>query len=63
MLDEALAPLRREPDVQVVNLMAPLAAECAADPNEIKVVVDRRGDALYFRGGRCRGARTRRSRR
>jgi 3-deoxy-manno-octulosonate cytidylyltransferase (CMP-KDO synthetase) len=48
MLDEALAPLRREPDVQVVNLMAPLDAECAADPNEIKVVVDRRGDALYF---------------
>jgi len=48
MLDEALAPLRHEPDVQVVNLMAPLAAECAADPNEIKVVVDRRGDALYL---------------
>jgi 3-deoxy-manno-octulosonate cytidylyltransferase (CMP-KDO synthetase) len=48
MLDEALLPLRREPEVQVVNLMARLDAGRAADPNEIKVVVDRRGDALYF---------------
>jgi 3-deoxy-manno-octulosonate cytidylyltransferase (CMP-KDO synthetase) len=52
MLDEALAPLRQEPEVQVVNLMAPLDAAAAADPNEIKVVVDRRGDALYFSRGR-----------
>jgi 3-deoxy-manno-octulosonate cytidylyltransferase (CMP-KDO synthetase) len=52
MLDEALAPLRHEPDVQVVNLMAPLDADAAADPNEVKVVVDRRGDALYFSRGR-----------
>jgi 3-deoxy-manno-octulosonate cytidylyltransferase (CMP-KDO synthetase) len=36
MLDEALA----------------LGAIAAADPNEIKVVVDRRGDALYFSRGR-----------
>lgn len=48
MLDEALVPLQQDPDVQVVNLMAPLDADAAADPNEIKVVVDRRGDALYF---------------
>ena len=52
MLDEALAPLWREAEVQVVNLMAPLGADAAADPNEIKVVVDRRGDALYFSRGR-----------
>lgn len=51
MLDEALAPLRREAEVQVVNLMAPLGADAVADPNEIKVVVDRRGDALYFSRG------------
>jgi 3-deoxy-manno-octulosonate cytidylyltransferase (CMP-KDO synthetase) len=48
MLDQALAPLRHEPDVQVVNLMAPLDAGRVADPNEVKVVVDCRDNALYF---------------
>jgi 3-deoxy-manno-octulosonate cytidylyltransferase (CMP-KDO synthetase) len=48
MIDEALAPLASDPSVPVANLMAPLDADAAADPNEIKVVVDRRGDALYF---------------
>jgi 3-deoxy-manno-octulosonate cytidylyltransferase (CMP-KDO synthetase) len=47
MIDEALAPLHADASVHVVNLMAPLQGD-AADPNEIKVVVDRNGDALYF---------------
>jgi 3-deoxy-manno-octulosonate cytidylyltransferase (CMP-KDO synthetase) len=48
MIDEALAPLLTDASVQVVNLMAPLDDEGWRDPNEIKVVCDRRGRALYF---------------
>jgi 3-deoxy-manno-octulosonate cytidylyltransferase (CMP-KDO synthetase) len=48
MVDEALAPLAADPSVDVVNLMAPLDDDAAADPNEIKVVLDRKSDALYF---------------
>jgi len=48
MLDEALEPLDRDPGVQVVNLMAPIDVDAAADANEVKVVVARNGNALYF---------------
>ena len=48
MLDEAVAPLARDPVVQVVNLMAPVDAASAIDSNEVKVVVSRAGNALYF---------------
>jgi 3-deoxy-manno-octulosonate cytidylyltransferase (CMP-KDO synthetase) len=48
MLDEAVAPLAREPVVQVVNLMAPVDAASAIDSNEVKVVVSRAGNALYL---------------
>ena len=48
MLDEALQPLFDDAGVQVANLMAPIDADAAADPNEIKVAVDPRGNALYF---------------
>ena len=48
MLDEALDPLERDPAVQVVNLMAAIDPNAAADANEVKVVVARNGDALYF---------------
>ena len=48
MIDEALAPLAADPSVDVVNLMAPIDEDAARDPNEIKVVVNRRNDALYF---------------
>jgi len=48
MLDEALEPLDRDPCVQVVNLMAPIDVDAAADVNEVKVVVSRNGNALYF---------------
>ena len=49
MIEAAIAPLLEEPDLQVVNLMADLldAAEFE-DPNEVKVVTDLRGNALYF---------------
>jgi 3-deoxy-manno-octulosonate cytidylyltransferase (CMP-KDO synthetase) len=48
MLDEAIQPLIDDPALQVVNLTAPIDAEAAADPNEVKVAIDRRGNALYF---------------
>ena len=48
MIDEALAPFLVDPAVQVVNLMAPLDEAEWRNPNAIKVVCDRRGDALYF---------------
>ncbi len=47
MIDEAMAPLG-DPSVQVVNLMGPLDEDEARNPNAIKVVCDRHGDALYF---------------
>jgi len=48
MIDEAIGPLIDDPALQVVNLMAPIDPVDAADPNEVKVAVDRRSNALYF---------------
>lgn len=49
MIDEAVAPLFEDPAIQIVNLMAPLKnKEEHEDPNEVKVVVDRAGFAMYF---------------
>ncbi len=49
MLAEAIEPMRREPEVQVLNLMGRItSSEDHDDPNEIKVVVDHRSEALYF---------------
>ncbi|HEX2623357.1 MAG TPA: 3-deoxy-manno-octulosonate cytidylyltransferase [Phototrophicaceae bacterium] len=50
MIDEAVAPLLTDDDsVQVVNLMAPQKdGEEHDDINEVKVVVDRFNNALYF---------------
>jgi 3-deoxy-manno-octulosonate cytidylyltransferase (CMP-KDO synthetase) len=47
MLDEALAAITGD-GPPVVNLMASLDGGAAADWNEVKVVVDRNDDALYF---------------
>ena len=48
MIDEAVGPLLADGAVQVVNLMAPIDPDDAADPNEVKVAVDRRSNALFF---------------
>lgn len=49
MIDEAVAPFRTDPDVQVVNLMSAIDSDQEMeDRNCIKVVCDQRGDALYF---------------
>lgn len=49
MIDAAVAPMLKDPEIQVVNLMADLGDETEfEDPNEVKVVTDLAGDALYF---------------
>lgn len=49
MIDEAVKPLTEKNSIYVTNLMAPLKTkEEQEDPNEVKVVVDRDGFALYF---------------
>ena len=49
MIDIAVAPLLTNQQVQVANLMTDLqTAEEEEDPNEVKVVVDKLSDAIYF---------------
>ena len=49
MIDDAVRPMLDNPSINVVNLMASMdTVREFEDPNEVKVVVDRFGDALYF---------------
>ncbi len=49
MIDAAVEPMLQDPSINVVNLMADLADDTEfEDPNEVKVVTDLKGDALYF---------------
>ncbi|NLL36891.1 MAG: 3-deoxy-manno-octulosonate cytidylyltransferase [Fretibacterium sp.] len=49
MLDELAAALFSGPDVVCATLCHPLSDERRmGDPNQVKVVLDRNGDALYF---------------
>lgn len=49
MIDDALKPMVRDGSIQVVNLMAPIRTRQEHDdPNEVKVVVDADGFAMYF---------------
>lgn len=49
MINAAVQPMLDDPKVNVVNLMAEMeTVEEFEDPNEVKVVVDMNGDALYF---------------
>jgi 3-deoxy-manno-octulosonate cytidylyltransferase (CMP-KDO synthetase) len=49
MIDDAVQPLIEDDQIMVSNLMTPLQSrEEHEDPNEVKVVVDRNGFALYF---------------
>ena len=45
---EKLVRLFNEPDVQVASLMRKISKEEAGNPNNVKVVTDRSGYALYF---------------
>lgn len=49
MIDEAVKPMLEDPSIVCVNLMAPLKTMAEhADPNEVKVVVDKDNFALYY---------------
>jgi len=49
MIDDAVRPLQQDPAILVSNLMACLNTKNEhEDPNEVKVVVDQEGFALYF---------------
>ncbi len=49
MIDAALKPILNDSSINVVNLMAPIKTDAEHnDPNCPKVVVDRRGFAMYF---------------
>ena len=49
MIDAAVAPMLGDVSINVVNLMAEMeTVEEFEDPNEVKVVVDRNMDAIYF---------------
>lgn len=48
MIEQAVRPLLDDKAIMVSNLIAPLTREEQDDPNEVKVVFDRKGFALYF---------------
>jgi 3-deoxy-manno-octulosonate cytidylyltransferase (CMP-KDO synthetase) len=49
MIDDAVRGLENDPDVDVTNGIAPIkTVQEFEDPNEIKVVVDGQGYAIYF---------------
>lgn len=49
MIDQAVRPLLRDGGIPCVNLMAPITSDSDfVDLNEIKVVVDRKGFALFM---------------
>ncbi|BAV92104.1 3-deoxy-manno-octulosonate cytidylyltransferase [Candidatus Desulfovibrio trichonymphae] len=49
IIDAAVAPMLDDDSINVVNLMAEMETlEEFEDPNEVKVVIDRNSNALYF---------------
>ena len=49
MLSQAIAPMRDDPSIQVLNLIGDITTRQEHDDsNEVKVVVDQKGNALYF---------------
>lgn len=49
MIDNAVSPMLEDPSLICTNLMATIRSQKEhEDPNEVKVVVDREGFALYF---------------
>ena len=48
MIDLAVAPLLSDPDLFCVNLVGELSQDQWTDPNEIKVVADLQGNAIYM---------------
>ena len=47
-IEAIIDPFRSDPGLMISTLKCPAAAEEIHDPNVVKVVTDRNGDALYF---------------
>ncbi|MEN4044796.1 3-deoxy-manno-octulosonate cytidylyltransferase [Sulfurimonas sp. NWX367] len=49
MIDEAVEPMLQDKSIKITNLVADLnTVEEFEDPNEVKVVIDKNNNALYF---------------
>lgn len=49
MISEALQPMLDDPGIQITNLLGEITSQAEfEDPNQVKVVVDLSGNALYF---------------
>ena len=49
MIDKSIQPFSRSEDIQIVNLMSKINSVGEfEDPNEVKVVVNEKSDAIYF---------------
>ena len=49
MISQALYPFSKEDSINVVNLMSDIEFDVEfQDPNEVKVVIDKNSDAIYF---------------
>jgi 3-deoxy-manno-octulosonate cytidylyltransferase (CMP-KDO synthetase) len=59
VIDSAVEPLVANPSIAMGTLACPLGVVEAADPSNVKVVVDREGYALYFSRARIPYARDR----
>ena len=57
VVDAAVEALREDPDAPMSTVVHPADADSLDDPNRVKVVLDRRGDALYFSRSRVPGHR------
>jgi len=48
VIDATVALLARDPELPMATVVHPAEPDAANDPNRVKVVIDRRGRALYF---------------
>ncbi len=48
VIDAAVAALEEAPEVPMATVVHAAGSDALDDPNRVKVVLDRRGDALYF---------------
>jgi 3-deoxy-manno-octulosonate cytidylyltransferase (CMP-KDO synthetase) len=57
VIDAAVAALEAAPEVPMATVVHPADPDVLDDPNRVKVVIDRRGDALYFSRSRIPAVR------
>jgi 3-deoxy-manno-octulosonate cytidylyltransferase (CMP-KDO synthetase) len=57
VIDAAVEALREDPEIAMSTVVHPADADGLDDPNRVKVVMDRSGNALYFSRSRIPAAR------